>query len=170
MNTSAATAGRRGRLRSGGRRAQGGIGMIEVMIAVLVVSIGFLGMAALQATALATNNSAMQRSMATVASYSILDGMRADLNEAIAGDYNQTVVGNACGNATGGTLVKTQMDAWCQQLAARLGAVASTQGTVACTALTTDTTRTAACTVTVHYDDSRSGRSSGPGITTQAVL
>ena len=58
------------------RRHQQGVGLIEVLIAVLVVSIGFLGVAALQVYTLSTNNSAMARSMTTVASYSILDAMR----------------------------------------------------------------------------------------------
>ncbi|MGH7083198.1 MAG: prepilin-type N-terminal cleavage/methylation domain-containing protein, partial [Acetobacteraceae bacterium] len=34
------------------RRHQNGVGMLEVLIAVLIVSIGFLGMAALHARAL----------------------------------------------------------------------------------------------------------------------
>ena len=56
--------------------------MIEVLVAVLVLSIGFLGMAALQAMSLSTNNSAMARSLATINAYSILDSMRADITNA----------------------------------------------------------------------------------------
>ena len=84
-------------------RHQAGVGLIEVLVAVLVLSIGFLGVAALQARSLSTNNSAMVRSMATIASYSILDAMRADIAGARANAYNKTIKGNACGKA-GSTL------------------------------------------------------------------
>jgi type IV pilus assembly protein PilV len=131
----------------GGR--QSGIGMIEVLIAVLVVSIGFLGMAALQAKALSTNNSAMARSMATVASYSILDAMRTDLASAEGGAYNGTVTANACPDP-GASLSGLQLNTWCQQLGAALGATATTTGAINCTIL-------AICTVTIKFDDARAG-------------
>ena len=134
-----------------GGRCQSGIGMIEVLIAVLVVSIGFLGMAALQAKALSTNNSAMARSMATVASYSILDAMRTDLARAEAGNYNTAtpMKANAC-PAAAATLASVQLNNWCQQLGATLGATATTTGAIACNAL-------GACTITITFDDSRVG-------------
>jgi len=134
------------------RARQSGIGMIEVLIAVLVVSIGFLGMAALQARALSTNNSAMARSMATIASYSILDAMRADIVNAKLGSYNTTVTASGCPSVptTGGTLAEWQLNAWCGQLGQALGAVASTTGTVNCTSA-------GDCTVTIQFDDSRAG-------------
>ncbi|QEE26375.1 type IV pilus modification protein PilV [Rhodanobacter glycinis] len=131
---------------------QAGVGLIEVLVAVLVLSIGFIGVAALQAMSLSTNNSAMARSMATVSSYSILDVMRIDRTSAKNGDYNTTVAGNAC--AGSGTLAKNQLTLWCQQLAANLGAAATTTGKVACDA-------TGNCTVTVSYDDSRAGNGTG---------
>lgn len=157
--------------RSAPRRFATGVGMIEVLIAVLVVSIGFLGMAALQAKALSTNNSAMARSMATVNTYSILDSMRADIVNAKAGSYNGTVTADAC-PAAGTTLASVQLSAWCGQLAAALGAVATTSGTVACSAV-------GDCTVTIQFDDSRgvasaastsSVGSSAQKVTTEAVL
>ncbi len=151
------------------RRSQRGIGMLEVLIAVLVVSIGFLGMAALQARALSTNNSAMARSMATVASYSILDAMRADLANAEGTQYNGTVTANNCAASGGTNLSHVQLVAWCQQLGDRLGALATTTGNVSCTKVTNadQTTKTADCTITIQFDDSRAG--SG-GSSTQKVI
>lgn len=140
-------------------RHQHGIGMIEVLIAVLVVSIGFLGMAALQAKALSTNNSAMARSMATIASYSILDAMRADIVNAGTGAYNGTVTANSCA-AAGTTLASSQLDAWCNQLGAALGAVASTTGAVNCLAASPTSVD---CTVTIQFDDSRAGKAGTTG-------
>jgi len=141
--------------------------MIEVLIAVLVVSIGFLGMAALQARALSTNNSAMARSMATIASYSILDAMRADIVNAKLLKYNGTMTANACStvpaNATG--LAAVQLTAWCDSLGQALGAVATTTGAVSCSSA-------GDCTVTIQFDDSRAG-AGGSGtqqVVTQAGL
>jgi len=129
------------------RRRQTGVGLIEVMIAVLVLSIGFLGIAALQVHALSTNNSAMARSMATVASYSILDAMRTDRAAAESGSYDTTVTANACPDA-GGSLASNQLHNWCEQLSSTLGASANTTGEIACA-------NTGICTVTIQFDDGR---------------
>ena len=132
------------------RMGQKGVGLIEVLIAVLVLSIGFLGMAALQAKSLSTNNSAMSRSMATIASYSILDAMRADRTNALAGAYNGTVTANACPTTTG-SLAQSQLGNWCtQELVQNLGALATTTGNVNCSG-------TGICTITIQFDDSRAG-------------
>jgi type IV pilus assembly protein PilV len=148
--------------------SQRGVGLIEVLIAVLVLSIGFLGIAALQAKSLSTNNSAMARSMAVVASYSILDAMRADRTNALTGNYNQTVTANACTGT--GSLAQTQLKTWCNELAQNLDAQAATTGTVDCK-------NTGDCTVTVTFDESRIGTTSGgtsntgvTTITTRAML
>jgi type IV pilus assembly protein PilV len=147
-------------------RRQRGIGMIEVLIAVLVVSIGFLGMAALQARALSTNNSAMARSMATVASYSILDAMRADVVNAKLGSYNGTVTANACANVSAATALATsQLQQWCSELGNTLGAGAgstasTTTGTINCSVV-------GDCTITIQFDDSRAGVG---GSSTQKVV
>lgn len=91
---------------------QGGVGLIEILIAVLVLSIGFLGIAALQTKALANNNSAMIRTQASIAAYSMFDAMRADRANALAGNYNQTVTVGAC-PAGGGSLTQAQLATWC---------------------------------------------------------
>lgn len=155
------------------RNSQTGAGLIEVMIAVLVLSVGFLGVAALQALSLSTNNSAMARSMATIDSYAILDAMRADRTNALTnGAYTTTVTADNC-PATGSTLAAYQVNAWCGRLAADLGSVSTTKGTVTCNAAT------GACTVTIAFDDSRasntgvataSQQTQTVTITTQVVL
>lgn len=148
--------------------AQFGVGLIEVLVAVLVLSIAFLGIAALQAMSLSTNNSAMARSMATIHSYSILDAMRADLVGASAGSYNRAgssvIKASAC-PAAAGSLANAQLNQWCTQLGQSLGATASTTGGINCTA-------TGDCTVTITFDDSRAGvgGSSVQAVTTRAML
>lgn len=142
---------------------QSGVGLIEVLVAVLVLSIGFVGIAALQARSLSMNNSSMARSVATMESYSILDAMRADLVNAQSGAYNGTVTASAC-PATTGALVNTQLTQWCNQLAAGLGASASTTGKINCTG------SLGACTITVTYDDSKSKSTATDTTGTQTVI
>lgn len=152
-----------------GGATQRGVGMIEVLVAVLVLSIGFVGIAALQARSLSTNNSAMARSMATVDSYSILDAMRADLAQAVANAYDGTVTGDAC-PAAGTALATEQLNQWCTQLARDLGAAKTTTGTVKCAPA--PGTTTASCTVSITFDDSRAGvgGAANQTVTTQAML
>lgn len=132
---------------------QTGVGLIEILIAVLVLSIGFLGMAALQAKALANNNSAMARTQAVIAAYSILDAMRADRTNVLTGAYNTTVTVGSCPTGTG-SLAATQLSSWCtgntnsnppDGLAA-LGP--NTTGKVECDG-------TGYCEITITFDDSR---------------
>lgn len=146
-----AVKGRLGTPQTAPAKKQAGVGLIEVMVAVLVLSIGFLGVGALLAMSMSTNNSAMARSMATVASYSIMDAMRADIAQAKAGNYNtaSAIKANACPTTTA-TLAQTQLGQWCKQLADSLGPVASTKGEISCSA-------TGECTVTITFDDSRAG-------------
>jgi type IV pilus assembly protein PilV len=145
---------------------QTGVGLIEVLVAVLVLSIGFLGIAALQARSLSMNNSSMARSVATIESYSILDAMRADLASAQSHAYNKTVKANACPTDTS-TLANAQVAQWCGQLAQNLGASASTTGTINCTGTLGD------CTITVTFDDSKSKSADADAtqtVTTRAML
>lgn len=151
--------------RTNGRHAQAGVGLIEVLIAVLVLSVGFLGIAALLANSLSTNNSAMARSMATIASYSILDSMRADLSGATAGSYNTTVTADACPAAGTGSLANWQINQWCSQLGEKLGAVDTTTGIINCS-------NTGDCTVTITFDDSKAGTggTADQTVVTRAIL
>ncbi len=64
-----------------------GFNLIEVLIALVVLSIGLLGLAALQMTSLQQNQSAYMRSQATLLAYDIADRMRANMDEADAGSY-----------------------------------------------------------------------------------
>lgn len=142
---------------------QAGVGLIEILVAIVVLSIGLLGMAALQTRALSTNSSAMTQSMAVLASYSILEAMQADRTNALAGAYNHTVTANGC-PTTQATLAQTQLGAWCSQLAQNMGALATTTGTVNCQP-------NGACKVTVQFDDSRATSTRGTvGLANQTVV
>lgn len=67
---------------------QRGVALLEVMISVLILAIGLLGLAQLQATTLKHNESAYLRSQASVLASDILDSMRANQTAAETGSYN----------------------------------------------------------------------------------
>jgi len=146
------------------RPHQAGVGLIEVLVAVLVLSLGVLGIAALQTRALSNNGSTMALSMATVASYSILEAMRADKTSALGGSYSGTIAANSC-PAAGTSQSSWVLNNWCtKQLAAYLPAVSSTTAVIACTAAN------GSCTVTIQFDDSRAGGSATQQVKTTAGL
>jgi type IV pilus assembly protein PilV len=67
---------------------QRGTTLIETLVALLVLSIGLLGVAALQVNALQNNQMAHVRSQASVLAYDLADRMRANRAAALAGLYN----------------------------------------------------------------------------------
>ncbi len=68
-------------------RKQTGFTLIEVLIAVVVLSIGLLGVAAMQFVGLRDSNKSNERSLATVLAYDIADRMRANPQATAAGNY-----------------------------------------------------------------------------------
>jgi type IV pilus assembly protein PilV len=80
------------------KNRQGGFTLIEILIAVLIFSIGLLGLAAMQLTVLRSNTSAYNRSLATTLAYDIADRMRANKVAADANAY-LTDIGDGPGGA-----------------------------------------------------------------------
>lgn len=78
-------------------RNRAGFSMLEVLIALVVLSIGLLGLAGLQAYGMKANHGAYMRSQASLLSYEILDSIRANRNAAIDGDYDITLNQNQLG-------------------------------------------------------------------------
>lgn len=120
-----------------------GVGLIEVMIAVLVMGIGFLGIAALQAVTLRNSQSALERSQAVVQTYAILDAMRANVAVARIGGYNLNTM--TCTPPSAGDLAANDLRDWIVALQGNLGVSAC--GQIACGNLD--------CKITVQWDDSR---------------
>lgn len=66
----------------------GGFTLLEVLVAMVVLSIGLLGLSGLQTTGLRNNHSAFLRSQATLVTTDIIDRMRANRTAAFNGDYD----------------------------------------------------------------------------------
>jgi type IV pilus assembly protein PilV len=68
-------------------KPQSGFTLLEVMVAIVVLSLGLLGLAGLQAASLRNNQTAYYRGIATQQAYDMADRMRANLAGVRAGNY-----------------------------------------------------------------------------------
>lgn len=93
-----------------GRRARGA-GLIEVLIAVLVLSVGLLGMLAMQTTAKRTAHEAAQRSLATTMAREILERMRSNPSAlaSYVGTLGRGSMATAPASCVTGSCTPTQM-------------------------------------------------------------
>lgn len=124
------------------RSLQQGMSLIEVLVAVLILSIGLMGVATLQMRTLRNNESSLERGVAAAQAYAIADAMRADREHAIAGDFNIAI---SASTPTGSTFANVAVTEWRDSLTTALGAEAT--GSVACVATL--------CTITVRWNDQR---------------
>jgi type IV pilus assembly protein PilV len=76
---------------------QGGFTLLEILVAIVVLSIGLLGLASLQAVGLRTNQSAYLRSQATLLAEDMADRMRAN-NVAVQANAYDLPVANLSAN------------------------------------------------------------------------
>jgi len=83
---------------------QKGLSMIEILVSVLILSIGLLGIAGLQGTSLNSTRSASLRTQAIILSQDIIESMRANRDEALATANNKFVIN------FGGTLATPKAD------------------------------------------------------------
>lgn len=67
---------------------QNGFSIIEVLISVLVISIGLLGMAGLQTTGIQQSHNSYLKTQASMLAYDMADRMRSNLQGVAAGHYN----------------------------------------------------------------------------------
>jgi type IV pilus assembly protein PilV len=118
-----------------------GVGMIEVLTAMVIIAIALLGISRAQIAMLRQNQSALHRSQASILAYDVIDRMRVDREGALAGDYDR-VLGAARPGAA--TVAGAAMNQWLDTLAATLpagdGGIARNGDAVI---------------VTVRWDDSR---------------
>jgi len=117
--------------------------LIEILIAALILAIGMLGVAAMQAVALRNSQSALERSQAVIETYSILDMMRANSIAARSGAYNMPLTCDPIAGAS--TRAELERNAWIDGLKGRLGEAACAR--IACA--------NDRCEIDVVWDDGR---------------
>jgi type IV pilus assembly protein PilV len=130
---------------------QHGFTLLEVLIALLVLSIGLLGLAALQTTGLRSNQMASMRTQATQAAYDITDRMRANPTGVTAGEYVIDLADAPADTSATGTAL-TDLTEWRTSVARLPGGESEiTQCDTAdgCDGLTH--------VITVYWDEARTG-------------
>ena len=131
------------------RSAQSGFTLIEVLVAAVVLGIGLLGLAGLQATTVKVNQTSYLRSQATNLAYEITDAMRANSDAARSGDYNVEFGATPSGS----TLAVDDLTNWLEHVQ---NSLPNGQGAV--------TVSGDLATVTIRWD---SGRDTDFGATTE---
>ena len=119
---------------------QKGVSLLEVLVAILILSFGLLGLAALQTNALRNNQSSFQRSQAVTLTYFMIDAMRID--RANVANYTMT---KTCTAPGAGSLPAVTKKKWIESIQTNLGKSAC--GEVTC--------NTGDCTIKIHWDDER---------------
>lgn len=133
--------------RTGNAWRQRGVGLIEVLVAVLVLSFGMLGVAALQATSVRTNQSATMRSLAVSYAYAIADSMRANGAQVASDPSTYNIAANAASAGSG--QAKTDLEQWKDDLSSSLP---NGDGSIAYSAANNQ------WTITVTWDDAAASR------------
>lgn len=77
-----------GRIRALAPSEESGFTLIEILVAIVILSIGLLGVASMQVQGLRNNQSAYLRTQATLLAYDMADRMRTNSQEAIDGTYD----------------------------------------------------------------------------------
>jgi type IV pilus assembly protein PilV len=121
---------------------QSGFSMIEILIAIVVLSFGLLGLAGLQLQGIKNNHSAHTRSQAVDLAYDILDRMRANRAAALNGEYTIAFDTSITGTPT--SVPDQDLAAWKTALSSKLP---SGNGAI--------TTAAQNVTVSVSWNDSR---------------
>ena len=124
-----------------------GFTLVEALVALVVLSIGLLGIASLQLSSLRWNHGASMRSQATLLAYDILDRMRVNQIAADAGAYDIAVgATKASGTVAGDDIIR-----WKTDLSSTLP---SGDGSVTRTTVGTTITYT----IVVQWDDTHAER------------
>ena len=139
---------------------------MEVLVTVIVLSIGLLGLAGLQMTGMQNNHSAYLRTQAVTLANDIIDRMRSNRNSALGGDYDIDIgtaadtpvsgcTGTASDDCAASDMATLDLSQWKDKLDELLP---SGDGAVARTVSGSETL----FTVTIQWDDTR-----GVGAATQ---
>lgn len=119
-----------------------GFTLIEVLIAVVIFSVGLLGLAGLQAHGIKMNHSSLLRSQATLLAYDIVDCMRANKAAATGSSYDIDLDDTS---SSAGGVAQADVNTWLANLNQLLP---EGDGSISVDA-------NARATVVVRWDDSR---------------
>ncbi len=126
-----------------------GFSLLEVLIAMIILSVGLLGLASLQANTLKMNHGAYQRGQAVFLAYDMMDRMRANRTAALNEEYDRDI-GDAAPSGSG--LPDVDVEEWINDYVSVL--LTAGDGAIDCVP------SSSVCTVTIEWDESRMGGTS----------
>ena len=94
--------------------SEAGFTMIEILVALVILSIALLGLAGLQITSLQGGNNAYLRSQATLYTQDVIERMRANRTAAIAENYDITLAAGI--PAATGTVAEADINDWLRNI------------------------------------------------------
>ena len=124
-------------------RHSAGMTLIEVLVTLVIISVGLLGVAALQLTTVRNNYDAYVRSQAAVMASDMLDRMRANRDDAMANLYHAPEYGTVGGDNNAAREIRE----WKRTLVTQLGQGAD--GRIATQVIIDPLTGTRICRVTI---------------------
>lgn len=154
-----------------------GFTLLEVLVALVVLSIGLLGIGKLMLFSSRANDSAYMRTQATALAYQILDEMRANRTEATSGAY-QIAIGDAgtspgsdCDTASCDSAILAQYDlyTWKTLLGTALPSGDGSVVTSNVSDVSTNTSLTEA-TITVQWNDTVAQHAFGQSSATNSIV
>lgn len=159
------------------RRRVAGFSLIEVLIALVILSVGLLGIAAMVSVSLKSKDSSYYRTEALTLASSILDRMRANRTIATANGYDITYSGTSStapsDNCTSGAcsttdLATMDLSQWEYDISAALPGFSSTVPAAGSISTTTVNQMTQV-NVTIRWNDQRANQAVGASTSTVPV-
>lgn len=147
------------------RRSAAGFTLIEVLVALVILSVGLLGIAGMISVSLKSSGSTYTRTQVTALTYNILDRMRANRAQAVTGAYNlamtdPTPTGGNCistnitNSCTPAQIAAFDLAEWRANLASELPSGNGSISTVAVNNMTQ-------VTITIEWSDARAQQALG---------
>ncbi|HEY0819751.1 MAG TPA: type IV pilus modification protein PilV [Rhizobacter sp.] len=124
-----------------------GVSLIEVLVAIVIFSFGMLGLAGLQTRLMTYSQSSLMRSQAMALTDDVLDRMRVDRQNAVAGNWNTNLDDAAASLPNGTNAYEFDLRGWKTEVETLLPAGRAS--------ILVDAAQNNLVTVTVEWNDSR---------------
>ncbi|HEY5673447.1 MAG TPA: type IV pilus modification protein PilV [Malonomonas sp.] len=149
---------------------QRGFTLIEVLVALLILSVGLLGVAGMQISGMKGNHNAFLRSQAQQYAYEMLDMMRANRTAAINGGYNLAPFGAVPAVPAIDTLADQDIREWLTGVTGFSNPASGLPGGLGSIAVAANGDNTWTVTITVQWAEGRLADDAAPSVTVVSKL
>lgn len=125
------------------KQRQAGFSLVEIMVSLVVLSVGLLGISAMLITSLKNAQASSAQNQATIQAGTMMDVLRSNKPSAIVGQYNLNQY--TCTRPSADNPIGAEQARWITSLQQQVSPTAC--GRIRCSSLT--------CEVSIRWDDSR---------------